>query len=86
MSLVTPKHVESSQTRDQTHVPCIGRQILYHWTAREVPELTLKQVAYLGEEANASRVMRNGVGKRRIGEQRIALKKIRAEKAANSLL
>ena len=29
-------HVESSQTRYQTHVPCIGRQILNHWTTREV--------------------------------------------------
>jgi len=28
--------VESSQTRDRTRVPCIGRQILYHWTTREV--------------------------------------------------
>ena len=27
----------SSPTRDQTHVPCIGRQILNHWTTREVP-------------------------------------------------
>ena len=32
-------HVESSQTRDQTHVPCIGRWILNHWTAREVLDL-----------------------------------------------
>ena len=24
--------------RDQTHVPCIGRQVLNHWTTREVPE------------------------------------------------
>ena len=23
-------------SRDQTHVPCIGRQILNHWTTREV--------------------------------------------------
>ena len=29
MGLVAPQHVESSQTRDQTHVPCIGRQILF---------------------------------------------------------
>ena len=42
-SLVTPlrqsalRHVESSQTRDRTHVPCISRQILDHWTTREVP-------------------------------------------------
>ena len=26
--LVAPWHVESSWTRDQTHVPCFGRQIL----------------------------------------------------------
>ena len=29
----------SSLTRDRTHVPCIGRRILNHWTTREVPEL-----------------------------------------------
>ena len=29
--------VESSQTRNWTHVPCMGRQILNQWTAREVP-------------------------------------------------
>ena len=28
--LSCPGHVESSRTRDGTHVPCIGRQILYH--------------------------------------------------------
>ena len=27
----------SSTTRDQTRIPCIGRQILNHWTTREVP-------------------------------------------------
>ena len=27
----------SSQSRDQTHGPCIGRRILNHWTIREVP-------------------------------------------------
>ena len=32
MPLVTLRHVESSQTRDWTHVPCIGRQMLHHWT------------------------------------------------------
>ena len=34
--LVASWHVESSQTRDGTGVPCIGRQILKHWTTREV--------------------------------------------------
>ena len=35
--LAPPWHVESSQTRDQTRVPCIGRQIPIHCTTREVP-------------------------------------------------
>ena len=35
--LVVPRHVGSSQTREQTRVPCIGRQILIHWATREVP-------------------------------------------------
>ena len=35
--LVALWHVESPRTRDQTHVLCIGRQVLYHWTTREVP-------------------------------------------------
>ena len=34
--LVAPQHVESSLTRNWTHVPCIGRQILIHCTTREV--------------------------------------------------
>ena len=33
--LITPRHVGSSQTRDQTSVPCIGRWILKQWTIRE---------------------------------------------------
>ena len=34
--LVTPWHVGSSRTRDQTCVLCIGRRVLNHWTTREV--------------------------------------------------
>ena len=34
---VAPGHVGSFLTRDQTHVPCIGRRILYHRAAREAP-------------------------------------------------
>ena len=34
--LVALWHEESSQTRDQTHVPCNGRQSLMHCTAMEV--------------------------------------------------
>ena len=36
MALVAPRHVESSQTRNWTHVPCIGRQIPIHCATREV--------------------------------------------------
>ena len=35
--LVALQHVKSSQTRDWTCVPCLGKQILIHWAAREVP-------------------------------------------------
>ena len=35
MGSVAPWYVRSSQTRDQTHVPCSGRQIPNHWTTRE---------------------------------------------------
>ena len=34
-----PWHVGSSQTRAQTRVPCIGRQILNHCATREAPPL-----------------------------------------------
>ena len=36
MHSVAPEHVGSSQTRDQTQVPCTGSWILKHWTSREV--------------------------------------------------
>ena len=34
--LVALWHVRSSWTRDWTHVPCIGRWMVNHWTTREV--------------------------------------------------
>ena len=34
--LVALQHVECSWTRDPTCIPCIGIQILNHWTTREV--------------------------------------------------
>ena len=34
--LVALRHVRSSQTRDQTRVPCTGRPALHPWTTREV--------------------------------------------------
>ena len=36
LGFVALQHVGSSQTRDQTHVPCIGRLIVNHWTTRAV--------------------------------------------------
>ena len=39
MGLVAPWHVGSSQTRDRTRVPSVGRQILNHCATREVREL-----------------------------------------------
>ena len=41
---VAPWHVGSSQTRDRTHVPCLGRWILNHWTTREVLHIFLSFV------------------------------------------
>ena len=35
LGLVAPQHMESSWTRAQTRVPCIGRWILNHCTTRE---------------------------------------------------
>ena len=35
--LVAPRHVGSSQTRDRTRVPCIGRQTPNHCATREIP-------------------------------------------------
>ena len=35
-ALVAPQHVESTSIKDQTHIPCIGRQMSIHCTTREV--------------------------------------------------
>ena len=37
LGVAAPWCVGYSQTRDQTLVPCVGRQILNHWTTREFP-------------------------------------------------
>ena len=37
----------SSLTRDLTRVPCTGRQILNHWTTREIPRL-ISQLGHQG--------------------------------------
>ena len=35
MGLAALRHVRSFQTRDWTHIPCIVRQILNHWTTKK---------------------------------------------------
>ena len=37
MGLAAPQHGGSRWTRDQTHVPCIGRWTVNHWTSSEAP-------------------------------------------------
>ena len=37
--LIHQGNLESSHTMDPTHVPCIVRWILNHWTTKEVPGL-----------------------------------------------
>ena len=53
MGLVAPWHVGSSQTRAQTRVPCIGRQILNHYATREAPKIQVliktKELNYIGD-------------------------------------
>ena len=36
------REILSFPTKDQTHDPCVGRQILNHWATGEVPEYVLK--------------------------------------------
>ena len=36
-ALVALRHMGPPQIRNQTHIPCIGTQILYHRAIREVP-------------------------------------------------
>ena len=51
MGLVAPWHVESSQTSDQTCVPCIGRRVLNHWTIRKVLIAPLLSNSYPSKHA-----------------------------------
>ena len=36
VGIIALGHMESSQTGDQTYIPCNDRQILNHWTTKEV--------------------------------------------------
>ena len=55
--LVAPGHVESSQSRDRTCVACISRQILNHWTTREVQHSTFFSLIFLIEGQLLYRIM-----------------------------
>ena len=50
-ALASLRYEGSSWIRDQPHVPCIGRWILYHWATREAPiffsfyQLILKELS-----------------------------------------
>ena len=46
--LVALRHVESSQTRDCTYVPCISGQIFIHCATREVPGLRVLKDRLIG--------------------------------------
>ena len=60
--LVDPWHVESSQTRDGTHVPFIAKWILNHWTTRKVPHyfLNFKKSIYFIFDCAGSLLLRVG--------------------------
>ena len=52
--LVAPWCVDSSGTKDRNCVPCIGGQILNHWTTREILSLLIKRLMkslLFGQEA-----------------------------------
>lgn len=40
------QHVESSRSRNRTHVPCVGRQTLNHCATREVPHIIFKGLIF----------------------------------------
>ena len=64
---VAPWHVGSSQTRDWTHVPCITRSTLNHWTNREALEVSL----YDKKKDLALAVERGGKTKTQEGKTRL---------------
>ena len=53
MGLVAPQRVESSQTRDRSCVPCIGRRILIHCTPGKPLSSFFRPASELGTEGIA---------------------------------
>ena len=62
----------SSLTRDRTHVPCIGRRILYHWTTREVPSVCFKiacvGILAVGLKANLQNMTESFLSYKTVGQ------------------
>ena len=54
--LAALQHLESSQTRDQTHLPCTGRWIPNHRTTRNVPNWDISERATIYSYIGALRV------------------------------
>ena len=50
--LVALRHVESSQTKDQTSVPCIDKWILNHWTTKKVQDPYISNLLMLKDLLN----------------------------------
>lgn len=44
--LACPKHLGSSQSRDQTRVACVASWTLHPWTTREAQQLVLKPLSF----------------------------------------
>ena len=59
MGLVVPQHVGSScWLKDRTHVPCVGRQSVNHWTARGVQSVAFCCPAWMtGSRKSVSHVL-----------------------------
>ena len=51
--LAALQHVESSQTRDWTHVPCTGRRMLYHWITRKSPPCSVERLTHIFEDLSS---------------------------------
>ena len=46
--------IYGSLTRDRTRVPCFGRQILNHWTTREVPQWSALNMVRVTQDSGSS--------------------------------
>ena len=62
MGLVAPWRVGSSQTRDGTRIPCLGRRILNHWTTVEVPKFIPRLKFFCRQEAGRGHGGESGGG------------------------